>query len=99
MVEAAGELPAKTGAPPKFKVKQLELDGMHSTDTFTFGFVGFFFFIPFAILYYYISVLFYFSFLLAHLMSFHLKWFVQSLERIWGEIAAVMLKKLGGFIL
>lgn len=60
MAEAAGELPAKTGAPLRFKVKQLELDGMHSTDTFTFGFVvvGFIFnSLCYIILLYFCSVL------------------------------------------
>lgn len=84
MAEAAGELPAKTGATPKSKAKQL--DGMRSADTSPF----IIFKIPFTILFCYISVLFFFLvFFLTQLMSFHLQWFVQWLEGIWGETAAV----------
>lgn len=52
--EAAGERPAKTGAPPKFKEKQLELDGTHSADSFPF--------IIFLNSFYYIILLYFYLF-------------------------------------
>lgn len=69
MAEASRDLPVKTGAPPKFKLKQLELDEMHSVDMF-----------PFIIFYSYHFAMFLFYFLLIfliQLMPFHLKWFIQ----------------------
>lgn len=86
MAEASGELPAKTGAPPQVQSKA---DGA-GWDALC-GHVSFHYFLN--SLYYIILLYFYSIFLLIfflnQLMLFHFKWFVQSLEGIWRETAAV----------
>lgn len=85
MAEAAGELPAKTGAPP-----QVQSEAAGAGWDALCRHVSFHYFLN--SLYYIILLYFSSIFLLVfltQLMSFHLQWFVQWLEEIWGETAAV----------